>query len=105
MRTLRFLVNGQNLKKDPACDFSFIVPGSSGYLFAEFVFSNEWSDKLKVAEFRKRPDSECFPKKIIRGKCEIPKEILDESMWCVKVVGKKNNILLPTNIISVRQAG
>lgn len=105
MRILQFIVNGQKIEKNPSCDFSFIVPGSSGYLFAEFGFSDEWADKMKVAEFRKDPNSECFSKKIINGRCEIPSEVLDGYMWCVKVVGKKQDVILPTNTISVRQGG
>lgn len=105
MRILRFLVDSQNIKKDPTCDFSSIIPGSSGYLYAEFIFSEEWGDKLKVAEFFKTPTSKCYPKKVINGKCEIPNEILDGNLWCVRIVGKRDNIILPTNTISVRQGG
>ena len=39
MRTLKFIVDGQILRQDPTCDFSNIVPGTEGYLIAEFAFS------------------------------------------------------------------
>ena len=42
-RILRFNVDGQEITKDPTCDFTGIVPGTAGYITAEFVFSKEFS--------------------------------------------------------------
>ena len=39
MRTLKFIVEGQIIKQDPSCDFTNLVPGTEGYLRAEFSFS------------------------------------------------------------------
>lgn len=36
MRSLNFFAMGQNLQKDPTCDFSGLVKGSKGYLQAHF---------------------------------------------------------------------
>ena len=41
MRTLKFKVDGQIITKHPDCDFSNLVPGTEGYLRAEFIFSDE----------------------------------------------------------------
>lgn len=38
MRTIKFVISGQSIKNDPSCDFSGIVPVTSGYLRAEFTF-------------------------------------------------------------------
>lgn len=38
MRTLKFIVEAQNIKEDPNCDFSGLVKGTKGYLYAEFIF-------------------------------------------------------------------
>ena len=58
MRVLKFDANGQKLKKESSCDFSGIVPGTSGYLKASFSFSAEWTGMVKVAEFRKLTSDE-----------------------------------------------
>ena len=42
MRTLKFIVKGQTIVLDPNCDTTSLVPGSSGYVQAEFDFSSEW---------------------------------------------------------------
>lgn len=52
MRVLEFKAEKQLLQKDPACDFSNIAPGTSGYLIAKFSFSpNEWRGCVKAASF------------------------------------------------------
>ena len=51
MRTLKFIVEGQIIRPDPSCDFSGLVPGSEGYLRAEFSFSKDWVNTIKVVSF------------------------------------------------------
>ena len=51
MRTLRFTVDGQTIRKNPDCDFSGLVAGSVGYLRANFKFSKEWFGCTKAASF------------------------------------------------------
>ena len=43
MRILKFIADGQELIKDPSCDFSGIVRGSKNYLMAHFLLSSEWT--------------------------------------------------------------
>lgn len=52
MRSLNFFAMGQNLQKDPTCDFSGLVKGSKGYLQAHFSFDAEWTGCGKVAVLR-----------------------------------------------------
>lgn len=103
MRKLKFDVEEQKIKKNDYCDFSNIVSGTKGYLFAKFSFSNEWIGMVKVAEFRRFENSECYSVKIVNGMCEIPSEVLSRKRWFLNVVGKKKNIILTTNKISVSQ--
>lgn len=105
MRTLRFTVDAQKISPDPDCDFSGLVSGTAGYLKAEFSFSQEWVGTVKVAEFRHRETTECYPVKIIRGRCMIPAEILTGKAWLVDVVGKRGDMILTTNKYKVRQEG
>ena len=103
MRLLKFVVHKQNIEKSSNCDFSKIAMGTSGYLFAEFAFSDEWNGLFKVAEFRKRNSNFCYPVKIISNRCEVPEKVTDTIQWTVKVVGKRDRVVLTTNTCSVFQ--
>lgn len=105
MRTLKFLVDGQKLSPNPSCDFSGIVPGTSGYLFADFSFSKEWTGTVKVAEFKKRRRTEPISTPIINGRCEIPSEVLTGSKFFINVVGKNGPYKMTTNVCFIRQEG
>lgn len=105
MRTLKFVVERQRIRLDPVCDFSGIVPGTSGYLNATFEFSSEWRGLAKVAEFRRYDIDEAIPAKIVNGKCEIPAEALRGKKWYVNVVGKRGNIRMTTDRAEVKQEG
>ena len=43
-RILKFSVTNQSITKDSKCDFSKIAMGTSGYLVAQFEFSNDWDN-------------------------------------------------------------
>ena len=105
MRILKFEANGQKLKKESSCDFSGIVPGTSGYLKASFSFSAEWTGMVKVAEFRKLTSDEPVSVPIINNECMVPVEVTGGNKWYVKVVGKKDDVIIPTENYRVRQEG
>ena len=101
MRTLKFLVNGQLIRYDPECDFSGIVSGTEGYLQAEFNFSEDWDDCIKIARFwRGNEEHAVF---IENDKCDIPSEVLNNKTFRVSVIGKKEKFLITTNAALVRQ--
>ena len=105
MRTLKFIVDGQNLKKNPHCDFEGIVPGTEGYLTAEFSFSSEWDDTMRVVEFT-RNGRECEPQILFDGKtCIIPSEALTSRSFKLRVLGKKEGYKLTTDKVEVIQNG
>jgi len=106
LRTLKFIVDELIVKKDPKCDFSNIVPGTEGYLKAEFSFTPEWDGTLKVVEFR-RNFTECEPKVLVDGKsCIIPAEALISKAFKLRVLGKgKDDMKLTTNYVVVEQNG
>ena len=107
MRTLKFIVDDQIIKKDPDCDFSNIVPGSEGYLKAEFSFSSEWNGFAKIASFYSTMGTEFKPQILKDGTtCIIPAEALKRIKFEVGVVGKNNlGMKLTTNKIEVKQDG
>lgn len=103
MRTLRFIVYQQKIKKDKTCDFSDIVPGTEGYLEAEFAFSEEWDGCAKAAVFCSGGKE--YPAAIIDGKCIVPSKALTKLSFDVMVVGEKNGYRICTNREEVRQNG
>lgn len=106
MRTLRFIVDNQIIKQDPGCDFSNIVPGSEGYLRAEFSFSSEWEGSVRVATFLSSKNKEYPPQPLKDGTwCVIPAEALVKRSFKVGVIGKKNGFKLTTNKVLVEQNG
>ena len=107
MRTLKFIVDGQTIKPDPNCDFSGLVPGTEGYLRAEFAFSPEWSNCVKVAAFYSVMGREYAPQLLKDGvSCDIPTEALAKRVFKVAVAGVgAGDKKLKTNKVAVSQNG
>lgn len=106
MRTLRFIVNEQIIEQDSNCDFSGLVPGTAGYLQAEFIFSPEWNGCSKVAGFYSQMGKEYPPQVLTDGKtCMIPSEALERNIFKIQVMGKKEGLRLTTNKVEVCQKG
>lgn len=106
MRTLKFIVEDQIVKMDPDCDFSGIVPGTEGYLQAEFSFSSEWSDCVKAAGFFSTLGKEYPPQILKDGQtCIIPKEALGKRSFKIQVIGVRKDYKIVTNRLTVKQDG
>ena len=107
MRTLKFIVENQILKQDPECDFSNLVPGTEGYLRAEFSFSSEWNGYGKVAAFYSLMGREYPPQILENGRfCMIPAEALKRNIFKVQVYGRSpKSMTLTTNKLEVKQNG
>ena len=107
MRILRFKIDGQIISKDTNCNFDNIVPGTTGYLKAEFSFSTEWNGFTKVAAFYSN-GREC-PEEVLKdGKSGIiPTEALVGRRFSIKIVGmnKKTKTKITTNTVEVVQNG
>ena len=106
MRTLKFIVNGQTISLDPKCDFSGLIPGTKGYLQAEFSFSDEWKNCTKVAAFFSNLGREYKPQ-VINNKsiCNIPEEALQKSIFKVQVIGQRDDYKIRTDRVAVYQKG
>ena len=107
MRTLKFIVNGQTLAPDPACDFSGLYPGTEGYLQAEFTFDEAWKNSVKVVGFFSNMGREYEPQALKDNKtCKIPDDALKKRIFKIKVIGKtKDGTRLETNKLAVHQKG
>lgn len=106
MRTLKFVVDGQIIKQDPNCDFSGLIPDTEGHLKAEFNFSSEWANCVKVVGFYSALGKE-YPAQVLNdGKtCMIPSEALRRRVFKLRVVGKRGAEKLTTNKLAISQNG
>lgn len=106
MRTLKFIVEKQIIRKDPSCDFEGLIPGTEGYLMAEFSFSQEWDGCVKIATFWSSLGKEFTPQILKDGKtCLIPSKALVNRNFGVQVIGKKGDFKIVTNKEYVCQKG
>lgn len=107
MRTLKFIVEDQIIRQDPNCDFSNLVPGTEGYLQAEFSFSPEWTGCARVATFYSMMGTEYDPQILEGGRtCMIPAEALKRRTFKVQVLGKGvDSKKMTTNKLVVNQNG
>ena len=108
MRTLKFIVEGQIIKQDPNCDFSGLIPGTDGYLQAEFTFTTtDWHPLIKAVGFYSMMGRE-YDAQLLdeNNRCMIPAEACEKQNFKLKVVGKgTNGFKLTTNKFTVSQNG
>ena len=107
MRTLKFIVDGQIITQDPDCDFSGLVPGTKGYLQADFSFSPEWDGCAKVAAFYSPFGKEYAPQLLKDGRtCMIPEEVLKLRSFKMGVIARDGDAkTMTTNKVTVSQNG
>lgn len=106
MRTLRFIVDGQTVKQDPTCDFSGLFLNKDSGVCAEFIFSSEWNDKIKVAAFWSILDKEYEPQALDnKNACIIPVEAFSKASFKIQVLGIGGHERLTTNKLVVLQTG
>lgn len=86
MRTLKFLVEKQRLKKNPDCDFSMIVAGSVKYLKLKFQFSPEWNECKKAVSFWVG-DVEHAVILDENDECYVHEVVTNESVYRISVTG------------------
>lgn len=105
-RTLKFIVKGQIIEPDPNCDFSGLVPGTAGYLRAEFSFSEDWKNCVKVAAFHSSLGREYPPQLLKDGySCIIPAEALTKQRFKIRLAGQRGDFKIVTNKVTVCQDG
>lgn len=106
MRTLRFIVDGQTVKQDPTCDFSGLFLNKDSGVCAEFIFSSEWNDKVKVAAFWSILDKEYEPQALDnKNACIIPVEAFSRASFKIQILGIRGSNKLITNKLVVLQTG
>ena len=102
MRILKFNVDGQSLKKDPACNFSGIVLGTKQYLECFFTLSKEWNECNVVASFFAY-GKEQGAAPIVNRKCKVPDEITDFKAFQISLIGVKGDYRITTGKVKIEQ--
>lgn len=106
MRTLKFIVDGNVIKPDPTCDFENLIPGTESFIQAQFSFSKEWNNCVKVAAFYSMLGNEYAPQPIKHDMtCMIPIDALRRHRFKIQVIGRNENITFSTNKFTVEQRG
>lgn len=106
MRTLKFIVDKQIIRKDDSCDFEGLVSGTEGYLKAQFSFSSEWNGCVKVAGFYSNNGVEYEPQALDNNNsCIIPSDALKRQSFNIKLFGKRDGYMITTNKINILQDG
>ena len=104
MRTLNFVVDGQNIQKEKGADFAGIVRGSKGYLQCYFTLSREWSGCQVIASFWAY-GKEVDAKILKNNRCEVPDSITDRQMFSVSLTGVRGDYKITSGKCLVRQEG
>jgi hypothetical protein len=102
MRTLTYKVTGQRLI--PVGDHTGLIAGTEGYLQAKFEFDDDWKDCKKVASFYINNDEDALPLNE-DDTCMIPSKALSESIFELRVEGRKTDYRILTNRIREKQSG
>jgi hypothetical protein len=107
MRILVFKVDGQTIYPNSLSELRGLVAGTSGYIKAKFLFSDDWNGCAKVAAFNSISGEEFEPKKLDEDNiCVIPSKALECHEFDVKVLGKgKEGYTITTRPIRIKQFG
>lgn len=105
MRTLRFIVHNNTIVEDPSCDFTGLFPTPNQEIQAEFIFSNEWTDRVKVAAFYSVLGTEYPPQIIDENRCMIPPEALISPVFRIQILGNRYGLTTSTNTLTIYQRG
>ena len=108
MRVLKFIVDGYMIKPDPTCDFGNMTPGTENHVEAQFSFSPEWNNCVKVAAFYSMLGMEYEPQPIGQNNtCMIPLDALRRHRFKIQVIGQntKEDIKFNTNKLTIEQRG
>lgn len=107
MRTLVFKVDGQSIYPNSPSDIGGLVAGTSGYIKAKFLFSDDWDGCAKVVGFESIRGEEFKPQKLdADNSCYIPEQALEYHEFDMKVLGKGiGGYTITTRPIRIKQFG
>lgn len=102
MRTLKFTIKKQILRKKSDCDFSRIIAGTVGYLYVKFHFDSDWTDCKKAVSFW-IGDKE-YPVLLDENdSCTVPPEVTATERFDISILGIRPDYKIGTNKFTLRQ--
>lgn len=101
MRTLNYIVKGQNIIRDSKCDFSNIAKGTHNYIKLVFDFDGDWRDKAKVIELKSCDGEQSVI--TLQNKVVLPEKITKGSVFSFSLYGKNGDEKIHTNTEYVEQ--
>jgi hypothetical protein len=107
MRVLVFKVDGQTIYPNSLSELHGLVAGTSGYIKAKFLFSDDWKGCAKVVAFNSVEGKEFEPKALdAENSCYISEEALEYHEFEMKVLGKGiGGYTITTRPIRIKQFG
>lgn len=96
---LKFEIKNQRLIRQ---DSNILVEYSQEYVYADFVFSDDWQGTQKIAIFKHKVDDIPYQIEIIDNKCLIAWEVIKNGGFSISVVGSDENKIIPTQTLDVR---
>lgn len=107
MRTLVFNVRGQTIHPNSLSEISGLVAGTSGYIKAKFLFSDDWNGCAKVVAFSTIDGKELTPAKLdFDNSCIVPADALEYHEFELRILGKGiGDYTIKTRPIRIKQFG
>ena len=107
MRTLVFKVDGQKIYPNSLSEIGGLVAGTSGYIKARFLFSEDWKGCAKAAAFNLVDGTEREPSALDKeNSCLIPKAVLEYHEFDMKLLGRgTGGYVITTRPIRIKQFG
>lgn len=106
LRTLVFNVKEQSIYPNSPSDIGGLVAGTSGYIRAKFLFSDDWKGCIKVVGFKSLDGKEFDPQSLDReNSCFIPSEALEYHEFEIQVFGRHRDYTITTRPIKIKQFG
>lgn len=102
MRILKFIVEGQTLRKDPECDFSHIIKGSKDYLGCSFKLPADWRNIPLAATFTHYGKEICASP-VFSGACLVDNSVTDYKNFKISLTAIKNGEIVRTNAVKIWQ--
>ena len=107
MRYLNFKVKGQTIGPIRIGELNGLVAGTSGYVGARFLFSDDWKGCAKVAAFNLVDGTELEPSALDKeNSCLIPRAVLEYHEFDMKLLGRgTGGYVITTRPIRIKQFG
>lgn len=105
MRTLKFILDGQKLKKDPSCDFTGLICGTMNYVKLSFDVSGDWNKCFIIVSFLDENDHEIDASELKNFECLVPNTTSSYKKYKIRLIGcdRTGNCKIISSMQEIRQ--